>query len=145
LFINQAKRTAGALLRSAQLTKDTAYNAVNQRPNAQHNDNDDQKDAPSTAAEASCHKENIEILRRENLLTNSKPHLPSWLRFIMALEVMTLGSNRLVVNALSSVFVSLQAAATAVNDHRYDSDSFLIAIDNCPSRCITNSLDDYIG
>jgi hypothetical protein len=35
--------------------------------------------------------------------------------------------------------------STAVEDHRYDSDSFLIAIDNCSSRCITNSLDDYIG
>jgi hypothetical protein len=47
--------------------------------------------------------------------------------------------------ALSSVFWSLQASATAINDHTYDSDSFLIAIDNCSSRCITNSLQDFIG
>jgi hypothetical protein len=26
--------------------------------------------------------------------------------------------------------------------HRYDSDSFLIAIDNCCSRCITDNLGD---
>ena len=45
---------------------------------------------------------------------------------------------------LSSIFCSLQASTTAVNDHRYDSDSFLIAVDNCSSRCITNSLQDYV-
>jgi hypothetical protein len=29
--------------------------------------------------------------------------------------------------------------------HQTDSDSFLIAIDNCCSRCITNSLDDFVS
>jgi hypothetical protein len=127
------------------MTKDAASNLVNRLSNAQPNDSDDEYDGPTTAAEALCYEDNIEILKKENLPTNTKPHLPSWLKFIMALEVMTLGSDRMVVNTFASVFVSLQATATAVDDHRYDSDSFLIAIDNCSSRCITNSLDDYIG
>jgi hypothetical protein len=29
-------------------------------------------------------------------------------------------------------------------DHRYDADSFLIAVDNCCSQSITNCMDDYI-
>ena len=31
------------------------------------------------------------------------------------------------------------------SDYKFDTDSYLIAIDNCCSRCITNSLDDFVS
>jgi hypothetical protein len=38
----------------------------------------------------------------------------------------------------------LKARATT-KDLGYDTDSFLIAVDNCCSKCITNSMSDYVG
>jgi len=49
--------------------------------------------------------------------------------------------------ACQHVMVSLRANATTnrhVEDHHYDTDSYLVAIDNCSSRCITNNERDYI-
>ncbi|CAB9531198.1 unknown protein [Seminavis robusta] len=48
--------------------------------------------------------------------------------------------------ALSLVIWSLNGTTNGnANDHQYDSDSVLIAIDNCSSRCITNCMRDFIG
>jgi hypothetical protein len=33
---------------------------------------------------------------------------------------------------------------TSKTDNGYDTDSFMIVVDNCCSRCITNSLSDFI-
>jgi len=49
--------------------------------------------------------------------------------------------------ACQHVMVSLRANATTnrhVEDHHYDTDSHLVAIDNCSSRCVTNNERDYI-
>ena len=51
--------------------------------------------------------------------------------------------------AAHSVILSLQStnatvATDVVHDHRCDSDSFQIAIDNCSTRCITNDARDFI-
>ncbi|CAB9523869.1 hypothetical protein SEMRO_1466_G275010.1 [Seminavis robusta] len=37
------------------------------------------------------------------------------------------------------------AGSSGVSEHYYDSDSFVIAVDNCSSRCITNSMMDFVG
>jgi len=49
--------------------------------------------------------------------------------------------------AMQNVFVAYRSTSElygADNDHRYDSDSCQIAIDNCSSRCITNEIRDFI-
>jgi hypothetical protein len=45
----------------------------------------------------------------------------------------------------SVIFAFGSIKHTAINDHNYDSSSFLIAVDNCSSRCITNDPSDFIG
>ena len=40
--------------------------------------------------------------------------------------------------------VATKEGKTDKTDNGYDTDSFMIAVDNCCSRCITNSLDDFI-
>jgi hypothetical protein len=35
--------------------------------------------------------------------------------------------------------------SSQASDHSFDSDSFLVAIDNCSSRCITNCMTDFVG
>jgi hypothetical protein len=35
--------------------------------------------------------------------------------------------------------------STAAEDYEYDSDSYLIAVDNCSSRCITNEMTDFVS
>jgi hypothetical protein len=53
------------------------------------------------------------------------------------------------VVALQHVLVSLNATeykqGSHAVDHAFDSDSFLLAIDNCSSCCITNCLTDFVG
>jgi hypothetical protein len=39
----------------------------------------------------------------------------------------------------------LKAPNADVAHHRYDSDSFVLAIDNCSTRCITNELADFVS
>jgi hypothetical protein len=46
--------------------------------------------------------------------------------------------------ALQHIMFCFKATHQNTYDHQYDSDSFLIAIDNCSSKCITNSMSDYI-
>ena len=43
------------------------------------------------------------------------------------------------------VFCLSSSMGEKQDDHRYDSDSYLIAIDNCASRCITNNMRDFVG
>ncbi len=40
--------------------------------------------------------------------------------------------------------VAAKNGETSKIDNGYDTDSFMIAVDNCCSRCITNSLDDFV-
>jgi hypothetical protein len=49
--------------------------------------------------------------------------------------------------ALQNILVSCKATKGLSDTayHRYDSDSFILAIDNCSSRCITNSMVDFIA
>jgi hypothetical protein len=47
--------------------------------------------------------------------------------------------------ALQHIMFCLGANTCSSSDHRYDSDSFIIAVDNCSSKCITNSMQDYIS
>lgn len=53
------------------------------------------------------------------------------------------------LNALHTVITVCQAQGALESgkgmDHSYDTDSFLIAVDNCASRCITNNVADFIG
>ena len=52
------------------------------------------------------------------------------------------------VFALQHMFVALHSPQIVNDsnvDHRFDSDSFLIAVDNCSSRCITNDKRDFVG
>jgi hypothetical protein len=53
-----------------------------------------------------------------------------------------LSAARLIM--LSMVILKSAMSTVAPCDHYYDSDSFLIAIDNCSSRCITNCMTDYV-
>jgi hypothetical protein len=49
---------------------------------------------------------------------------------------------------LHGVMVSMTSptgAYRSLADHSLDSDSYVIAIDNCSSKCITNSMKDFIG
>ncbi|CAB9519768.1 unknown protein [Seminavis robusta] len=47
--------------------------------------------------------------------------------------------------AYSLVMLSLNGTTNgAADDHQYDTDSVLIAIDNCSSRCITNCMCDFV-
>jgi hypothetical protein len=47
---------------------------------------------------------------------------------------------------LQHMMFCLKSSARAnLIDHRFDSDSFIIAIDNCSSRCITNNANDFVG
>jgi hypothetical protein len=44
--------------------------------------------------------------------------------------------------------IAFKAATETIGgyiDHRYDSDSFIIAVNNCSSCCITNSMLDFVG
>jgi GAG-pre-integrase domain len=60
-------------------------------------------------------------------------------------------SNRLAQLWCMVAINQVDALSTKQSDcmshhlHQTDSDSFLIAIDNCCSRCITNSLDDFVS
>jgi GAG-pre-integrase domain len=48
-------------------------------------------------------------------------------------------------NSKTPHIIAMTAAYKSPHDgHRYDSDSKLMAIDNCCSKCITNDIDDYI-
>ena len=52
-----------------------------------------------------------------------------------------------IMTTMATFFKSLSASTKNNNptqDHRYDSDSYIIAIDNCSSRSITNNMKDYI-
>jgi hypothetical protein len=52
------------------------------------------------------------------------------------------------ITALHGIILTLVLAPGAPyrgpSDHSYDSDSFVIAVDNCASKCITNSMTDFI-
>jgi hypothetical protein len=50
--------------------------------------------------------------------------------------------------ALQTILVALESVRDTSNrldDHLYDTDSYLIAIDNGSSRCITNNTKDFVG
>jgi hypothetical protein len=72
-----------------------------------------------------------------------------WRRLLIFLQSLKGGRfpERRVRNAvaLSSMVILASRQASALRDHTYDSDSFLIAIDNCASRCITNDMTDFIS
>ena len=53
-----------------------------------------------------------------------------------------------VAYAMHNVLTVMNASTKRSPDtmhHQYDSDSYILAIDNCSSRCITNNLSDYIS
>ena len=77
-----------------------------------------------------------------------------WSRSILCLVMLCFGildglqGDAPITFAFHSVMISLQAPVTSIHnveDHAYDSDSFIIAIDNCSSRCITNNIADFIS
>lgn len=78
---------------------------------------------------------------------NNGPHSPSkslllFLR-LFCLDVTTL-SGSIMLNHIMALQSTTNRLVAENIDHSYDSDSFLIAINNCSSRCITNCLSDYI-
>ncbi|CAB9527196.1 unknown protein [Seminavis robusta] len=70
-----------------------------------------------------------------------------FIRFLLllkgGLEIAACEGNPLVAYQVVLLSLSSRINRSAV-DHQYDSDSILIAIDNCSSRCITNSMADFI-
>ena len=67
--------------------------------------------------------------------------------FLFALQCAASSDSPVV--ALQHVAISFNANSTSdtgsSSDHTYDAGSYLIAIDNCSSRCITNSLTDFVA
>lgn len=110
-------------------------------------DEDSVGDGPYAAALNKCRSQHNKLLHIEEHRAIASARLSKWDQFREILQSIKSGRFRTIglpILALTMVIFSLKASTTAVNDHKYDSDSFLIAIDNCSSRCITNSMTDFV-
>ncbi|CAB9505787.1 unknown protein [Seminavis robusta] len=84
---------------------------------------------------------------------SNNPHLPAttfqlFIRFLLILKggLRMLACETNPITALQFIAFSLSNQNNqSAEDHQYDADSVLIAIDNCSSRCITNCMKDFIG
>jgi uncharacterized metal-binding protein len=111
-------------------------------------------DGPFAAAANKCRSDHAKLLHIEEhrAIAHAHSFTASPLRRLLMFMQTLMGEHsqgphqswRQLI-ALTFVIVSYRASTTAAHDHRYDSDSFLIAIDNCSSRCITNSMQDFVG
>jgi hypothetical protein len=117
-------------------------------PEETEDETDDQDDhGPYAAAIRGCRARDEAPLHIEEHRAIARARMSKWTRLITFLQSLKGGrfSNRFGITALSMVILSSAVSPTALSDHRYDSDSYLIAIDNCSSRCITNSMQDFVS
>jgi GAG-pre-integrase domain len=110
-------------------------------------DDTDDDDGPFAEAINKCRSSHASLLHIEEHRAIARDRASTWQRFLMLLQSLKGGNFRPAYRQLiaMSLIISLRASSAAsMYDHKYDSDSFLIAIDNCSSRCITNNMADFI-
>jgi Reverse transcriptase (RNA-dependent DNA polymerase)/GAG-pre-integrase domain len=113
----------------------------------QDDDDDDYPpdDGPYATAVSKCRSSHESLLHIEEHRAIAKARTSLWqqlLTFMQCLKGGNFSAAKLIV--LSMVILKSATSTVAPCDHYYDSDSFLIAIDNCSSRCITNCMADYV-
>ncbi|CAB9508477.1 unknown protein [Seminavis robusta] len=156
----KASAAAAAVRRGAQAIKSviaeivqsherTVQETVRSIPNGDRWDEDDE-DGPYTTA-ANKHAKGSAPSMLWDLDKTNQHHRPTtfqlFMRFLHALKGGAgLGwSEGSPIVAMQLVLLSLSGSFNnSSRDHSYDTDSVLIAIDNCSSRCITNCMQDFI-
>ncbi|CAB9530208.1 unknown protein [Seminavis robusta] len=152
-------RAVGAVLLMIQLThlsiKESAGIPMKHQERSEEDepflDQDDETEEPF-ASLCDKYKRACQPTMLWDLKVTEENHEPTkfelFIRFLLVLkgglDLMANESNPIV--AWQLILYSLSGDMNRNSeDHQYDADSVLIAIDNCSSRCITNSMKDFIG
>jgi hypothetical protein len=149
---NSSNTTANILWTVARLENRALVSAAWDHAQDAEDEEETTTDGPYAAATNKCRSDHAHLLHIEEHRAIAHSHHVTPIRwFLLFLQALKGGFARRPhpslrqLLALSFVMVSCQASTyKASSDHRYDSDSFLIAIDNCSSRCITNSMADFV-
>ena len=96
--------------------------------------------------------DNIKLMKiKKSLKTSHFGLINNFFRKIMIVMMMSRTAMAIAYDtdepafALQHIMFCLRASSANTMEHRYDSDSFIIAIDNCSSKCITNNMSDYVS
>ncbi|CAB9529714.1 unknown protein (Partial), partial [Seminavis robusta] len=151
-------RVAGTVLLIIQLTHLSIHESAGAPPEKQRSsstdepflDQDEESEEPY-ASMCEKYKRACQPTMLWDLKVADQDHKPTafemFIRFLLVLkgglDLIGEESNPLV--AWQLIMYSLSGDMNRNSeDHQYDADSVLIAIDNCSSRCITNSMKDFI-